>query len=208
MSPPIIALLAAGQSVRFNGVKLAGIINQQGCPLLLDSYLKLKCVSDSTGARLVVVLGAHGDRLSALLPAHCEVIHNSLWREGLASSVKAAATYAREQGAEALLISLADQVALQPKHFFSLLKARSSSDTRVCGFYEGSLSVPAIFTQEDFPSLEALTGDRGAKSVLNNLYAQGKMIALEMENGAFDIDTQAELATWRAENEPVAIPTN
>ena len=196
--PPLIALMAAGQSRRFNGVKLAQGIDDIGTPLLLDSYRKLKGFSDELGADLVVILGAHADLLASILPGDAKLIYNSQWQQGMSTSVKAAVGYAQEQGAESLMLSLADQVALQPEHFHSLIEARSQLDTRVCGFYLGSLSVPAIFHRDDYPKLLELSGDRGAKPVLNDLYESGKMLAIEMESAAFDIDTRDDLQQWLA----------
>ncbi|BAJ02797.1 nucleotidyltransferase family protein [Shewanella violacea] len=203
MTPPLIVLMAAGQSRRFNGVKLAQAIDDIGTPLLLDSYRKLKGFSDELGAELVVILGAHADLLASVLPDDAKLIYNSQWQQGMSSSVKAAVDHAQEVGAESLMISLADQVALQPEHFHSLIKARCQPNTRVCGFYLGSLSVPAIFHRDDYPQLLKLSGDRGAKPVLNDLYKSGNIIVIEMESASFDIDTRDELKDWLA-----ACPSN
>ncbi|MCJ8304903.1 nucleotidyltransferase family protein [Shewanella sp.] len=198
MKPPLIVLMAAGQSRRFNGVKLAQVIDDLGTPLLLDSYRKLKGFSDELGAELVVILGAHADLLSSILPDDAKLVYNSQWQQGMSTSVKAAVGYAQAQGAESLMISLADQVALQPEHFHSLIKARSQLDPRVWGFNLGSLSVPAIFHRDDYPKLRELSGDSGAKLVLNDLYKSGKMLAIEMESASFDIDTRDDLKNWLA----------
>ncbi|AQS36878.1 putative MobA-like protein [Shewanella psychrophila] len=207
MKPPLIVLMAAGQSRRFNGVKLAQGIDDIGTPLLLDSYRKLKFFSDELGAELVVILGAHADLLSSVLPGDAKLVYNSQWQLGMSTSVKAAVDYAQEQRAESLMISLADQVALQPEHFHSLIKARRQVDTRVCGFYLGSLSVPAIFHRDDYPKLLKLSGDRGAKPVLNDLFNHGNMVAVEMESASFDIDTRDELHDWLTACPSKNVPT-
>jgi molybdenum cofactor cytidylyltransferase len=191
----LIALLAAGKSSRFNGVKLAQVIDDAGTRLLEDSYQKLKGVSETLDATLIVVLGGHAEQLLALLPDDAKYVVNHDHEIGLSSSIHCAVSYAQQMNADFLLITLADQVAVTEPEYLSLFAAQAHL-LRVCVTFDNHLSVPAIFYRDDFDELTALTGDRGAKSILQALEKAKTLQAIEMSSAAQDIDTRIELEHW------------
>ena len=59
-------------------------------------------------------------------------------------------------------------------------------DQITCAFYAGSNGVPAIFSKAWFPALMALSGERGAKRLLNS--ENYPVRAVEMVNAEVDVD--------------------
>lgn len=216
----VIALLAAGQSRRFDGVKLAASLSrsslpggsdssrhlghgaeQGGQPLLLDRWQRLQGLAQEfalQGLELepVVILGGHLQTLSALLPPETEIVFNPNWQQGLSTSIGAALLHARHQGADGLMITLADQVALNSRDYGELIDRWLLERKTVCAYYNHRPGVPAIFNPQSFDELDALSGDTGAKSILDGLQGRGQLIMLEQARAAIDIDSRTDLHSW------------
>lgn len=200
----IIALLAAGGSRRFKGAKLAATLPTSQKAIILDSYAKLKQLNDRVNVdsnlnlqlELVVILGGHQAILHPLLPdtAHCVV--NTEWAQGLSTSVKSAAQYAQQQQASGLMITLADQVAIDVKDYQQLILLWLQEKQTVASEYLNEPGVPAIFNYDDLADFSMINGDRGAKPVLMAHQAQNRLSLLPLDCAAWDIDTREELARW------------
>jgi molybdenum cofactor cytidylyltransferase len=192
----ITVILAAGASSRFNGAKIVAKV--QGEQSLLEYSLKtLDHVTQTAGiAPAVVMLGAHQtDEVLAITAKHHRLINHD-WHLGLSSSVKLAARYAQSQQADALLIVLADQVALQGDDYLQLIQAYRHNNLTSSAFYRHSVGVPAIFLAKDINALLSIDGDKGAKSILKQHDKNNSLNIVHMEQAQFDIDTPADLARW------------
>jgi molybdenum cofactor cytidylyltransferase len=204
----VIALLAAGASRRFEGIKLvepidaidaAGKVKRQ--PLLLHSLDKLqslanKLESTSVHCEVVVVLGAHHRALTALLPTGVRIITNSEWQRGLSSSIKVAVTSAIQLNATALMVTLADHIGVDDSAYELIARRWLSEHKTCCASYQHSVGVPAIFNAELFSQLQLLTGDKGAKSLLKQLDLQDKLTVVEVPGIAVDIDQREDVVVW------------
>jgi CTP:molybdopterin cytidylyltransferase MocA len=51
-----------------------------------------------------------------------------------------------------------------------------------------------VFGRKDFAGLRSLSGDQGARTLLNR--DQGRVASLEIPSLAIDIDTPADLSDW------------
>ncbi|MGX9462786.1 nucleotidyltransferase family protein [Shewanella sp. A14] len=197
LKPNIVTvILAAGASSRFNGSKITAKV-QGGNTLLAHSIATLNQVTTVAGITApAVVLGAHlNDEVMAITAVIHRIINHD-WSLGLSSSVKHAAQYAVDQNADALLLALADQVAIPADDYARLIDAYCHNGQTSCAFYQQSLGVPAIFLAEDFAALMSIEGDKGAKSILKRHDKNNSLNILNMEQGQFDIDTPADLARW------------
>ena len=197
MKPNIVTvILAAGASSRFNGSKITAKV-QGDQSLLAHSITTLNQVTTAAGLSApAVVLGAHiNDEIMAITSTSHRIINHD-WQHGLSSSVKYAAQYAIEHHAEALLLVLADQVAITPENYTRLIDVYSHNGLCSCAFYQQNVGVPAIFLAEDFASLMLIEGDKGAKSILKRHEKNNSLNILIMEQAHFDIDTQADLTRW------------
>ena len=217
----LIVVLAAGGSQRFEGVKLAQLIpslsatgssEQAIISTHVERLQQLYCQDldlerqDTPSlhhASLLVILGAHQHILQPLLAElHSrqpfDILVNPQWQTGLASSVSLAASYAKEQGFDAMLLTLADQVALSCDDYRQLILTWHETGKDVAAHYLDDLGVPAIFNASTLPLFTHLSGDRGAKSILKQQAQQGALVAITLPSAAIDIDTQADLASWLA----------
>ncbi|WP_259524142.1 nucleotidyltransferase family protein [Shewanella baltica] len=217
----LIVVLAAGESQRFEGAKLAqlipslsatGISEQAIISTHVERLQQLHCQDldlerqDTHSPQhlpLLVILGAHQHVLQPLLAElnsrhPFDILINPQWHTGLASSVSLAASYAKEQGFDAMLLTLADQVALSADDYRQLILTWHETGKDVAAHYLDDLGVPAIFNASTLPLFTHLSGDRGAKSILKQQAQQGALVAITLPRAAIDIDTQADLASWLA----------
>lgn len=217
----LIVVLAAGESKRFEGVKLAqlipslsatGISEQAIISTHVERLQQLYCqdldlerqeTPSLQHASLLIILGAHQPILQPLLAElHSrqpfDILVNPQWQTGLASSVSLAASYVKEQGFDAMLLTLADQVALSADDYRQLILTWHETGKDVAAHYLDDLGVPAIFNASTLPLFTHLSGDRGAKSILKQQAQQGALVAITLPRAAIDIDTQADLASWLA----------
>jgi molybdenum cofactor cytidylyltransferase len=152
-------------------------------------------------APVAVVLGAHRKEIeAALFPRFRERvawIENAAFAEGMASSIRAATEWARTLTvpADGLLLMLCDQPRISSSHLRRLVTTFASDGDGeqrrpVGSLYGGSVGVPAVFPRASFPELLSLTGDRGAKALLQpKSGGGGQAAAIDWPDGDDDIDT-------------------
>ena len=221
-------LLAGGQSARFGGNKLVSVHPVSDKPLVAHSaqqLLELPSVINSHAT-----LATHTDAIhylsqptvvtgkwdlsvrEALSHVPVSLVTNSLWQEGIASSIREGVKHllgsaspnleANQTTPSHMLIALADLPRLTAHDLANLVAASYANPTHiVCSKWsdEGSgnsafntklkLTVPAIFPATAFKALLALTGDVGAKPVIKGYEKEGKVTAVSIPNAQFDIDT-------------------
>lgn len=210
----LIVVLAAGESQRFDGVKLAQLLPSHSATeireqTIINTHVKrlqqLNCqdLGLDRQAHLLIILGAHRHILQPLLTEFhthqpFDIVINPQWQTGLASSVSLAASYAKEQGFDAMLLTLADQVALSVDDYRQLILTWLKTGKEVAAHYLDDVGVPAIFNASTLPLFTHLSGDRGAKSILKQQAQRGALVAIALPRAAIDIDTQADLASWLA----------
>jgi CTP:molybdopterin cytidylyltransferase MocA len=184
----VAAILAAGESRRLGRPKQ--LISYDGEPLvrrIAETTLESTC--DGVG----VVVGAHAEEtMLALHRLPLEIVANTQWTEGMASSIRAGVEWARARDADAILLTVCDQPRLTTSHLDRLIRAwRATPDVLVASRYGGVLGVPAIFDRRRFPLLAALFGDHGARGILR---AARVLVAIDWPDGLFDVDTENDLA--------------
>lgn len=196
-----IAVMAAGESRRFDGCKLLAEV--QGKPLLQHAVELAQSVAPKS---LLVITGAwHPELLIAQRESRLSpiaLIHNPRWEEGLGSSI----AFACEQlppDTDRLMVLLADQIALQTDHLHQLLEAEPKDI--VCAHYNDHQGVPAVFSRKLFPLLKTLHGEPGARRILRN--AEHQVHEIELPDAAIDIDTRAQLARLTQAEQPLNCET-
>jgi molybdenum cofactor cytidylyltransferase len=204
-----LVLLAAGQSRRFNGIKLAQSItdtNNKGetvtQALLLHSLDKLNCLSLyltslNISNEVMVILGGHQLQLKTLLPETTNTVFNPYSELGLSTSIKTAVEEAHNKHSTALLLALADHIGISDQDYKNLVDLWINKQHTVCAFYHNSFAVPAIFDHRQFSELSLLQGDQGAKPILNALANSNQLTSLSLPNGVYDIDTRDDIAHWQ-----------
>ncbi|HEX2674392.1 MAG TPA: nucleotidyltransferase family protein [Polyangiaceae bacterium] len=183
MNPHVsCAVLAAGASRRLGHPKQ--LARHRGAPLV---RLAAECVRKSRASAAAVIVGADADSVrSALGNAPVEVLMNPDWQRGMASSIHVAVAWAELQQSDALLLTLCDQPHLSAAHLDRLITEFEHSELPVASYYAGRNAVPALFPRSLFGSLSELSGDSGARRVLND----GRPLRrISWPEGEFDVDT-------------------
>ncbi|HSY37826.1 MAG TPA: nucleotidyltransferase family protein [Acidobacteriaceae bacterium] len=117
-----------------------------------------------------------------------EVVVNALADEGMASSIRAGVSRARELGVVGVVVMACDQVALRAEHLRSLC----GEVDRVTGSgYAGKVGIPAYFPAEKFSELMELRGDVGARGLL-----RGAVVVVD-ESLGLDVDTETDVERAR-----------
>ncbi len=152
----------------------------------------------SGAAPIVLVVGAQAERVRAAVAGRpLLVVPNPEWKSGIASSIRAGigALAAAEPRLDAVLVTTADQPALSGEVILRLLALHRASGRIAAARYGGRNGAPAIFGRGRFAELLALTGDEGARRLLNA--DAGEVVAAEFPDLEHDIDTPADLEDWK-----------
>jgi molybdenum cofactor cytidylyltransferase len=180
-------VLAAGASTRFGSPKQ--LVRLSGRPLLHTAVTR---AAEVTGNALIVVLGAGAAQLAPLLKhSPGSIVINHDWREGIASSIRAAVARLPPTCAGVMLI-LADQPAVSADDLKRLAGTwRKQPQYIVAALYGGVCGAPAIFPRSSFRELAQLRGDAGARPLLRR--NADRIIRVPMPSAALDVDTPEDL---------------
>lgn len=174
-----------------------------GRPLLLHA---VDAALASSAWPVVVVLGAHAERIRPLLARQpVLVVENPAWPEGMASSLRTGIAILQQfsRSLDAALVALCDQPAFNTRVIDQLVSVqRATSRSIVASRYLGRNAAPALFLREHFPALAALTGEEGARALLNA--APDRIATIDAPDLARDLDTPADYkaATTSSEIRP------
>lgn len=178
-------ILAAGAASRFSGCKL--LANWQGKPVMervLDTagQLPLERLAVVTGAYHQDILGYLGQRNNV------DILYCADWQAGMGCSLAYGVSQLPPENA--VLVLLGDQPLIDADDLQQLLTTwKANPHTITCAAFAGTRGVPAIFPATAKPWLLQLSGDRGAKGLLNG----NDVIAVALPNAAFDVDTRSDL---------------
>lgn len=177
-SPRTVAIvLAAGSGSRFagGGHKLNALIAGRGV-----YAWALQAAIDAHIGPVILVTGAVD---LAVSDPDVTVVHNAQWTSGLASSLQIGIAAARQQGAEAVVVGLADQPFVRASAWQAVTASPSPIAVATYGTTRGN---PVRLHAEIWPTLPT-SGDEGARSVLR-IY-KNLVEEVPCEGSSSDIDT-------------------
>lgn len=187
MSRHVVVVLAAGGSTRLGRSKQ--LLRRDGETLV---HRAVRLAAATQPARLLAVVGGDVESVAAELEAcDCELVYNDAWRDGLASSLRAAAAHLADFDGPVLVLGC-DQPALEQEHLRLLLEgANRSTAHAAAAVHAGLPGSPAVVPSAWFADV-ATTGDRGFGKRLRAL-PEGSLFLLDGAELEADIDTAEDL---------------
>jgi CTP:molybdopterin cytidylyltransferase MocA len=185
-------VLAAGRGERFGGAKQLAEIDGQPMVRRACKLARAVC-GDNTllvaGHDSAAVLSAAGDSIGF-------VVVNDHHEDGIGTSI-AAGVRAIAHTAGGILLLLADQPLVTDAHLRNMIDCWDRGDDEVVATsFDGTRGPPVLFPPGAFDALMTLSGDNGARSLLNDGHYRVKTVACE--DAAVDIDTPDQLETLQA----------
>lgn len=183
----VALVLAAGGSRRLGVPKQ---LLKRGGETLVHRAVRL--ASATQPQRLLLVIGAHADEMrEAVADLRAEILVNDDWREGLASSLRAAVG-AMGESASALILGC-DQPALEQSHLQRLLSGAAISASGCAATLHGAArGIPAVASAAVLREAHELHGDSGLRGSLQRL-SSDSLYLLEAAELEFDLDTPADV---------------
>jgi molybdenum cofactor cytidylyltransferase len=189
-------VLGAGQSSRFGAPKQ---LLPFGDTTMLGQAVRNANASDLD--RVVVVLGrASGELRGSVAFGRAEVVENTLYGTGCASSLLAGMDAAGE-GCEALVLLLGDQPGVRSGFIDAVLSDwRWDRPWASVTSYGGKLGHPCVFAREAFEDLRGLHGDKAVWKLIEAYPERVRRVEIEAPLPP-DVDTPKDyglaLAHWR-----------
>lgn len=181
-------LLAAGSSRRFGGDKLLHRL-PDGEPLAVAAADSLRPACD----RLLAVLRPGADRLAELLgAAGCETLYCADADRGMGNSLACAIRATPD--ATGWLVALADMPYIATRSHQQVAAALCRGASIAATEYGGRRGHPVGFSSRWFAALSALTGDQGAKAILQANDELVTRCAVDDEGVLRDVDTRGDVA--------------
>ncbi|WAJ72218.1 nucleotidyltransferase family protein [Catenovulum adriaticum] len=186
-----LVLLAAGQASRFGQIKQIATYQQK--PIVqyqIEKLLPLKLP-------IILILGYQQQQILNAIPAQLKaqinIVYNSKWHTGMASSLGTAVKFAQlNTRAQALLFMPLDLVRVTQTDIRKLVETYQKHPELICcSCFKDIKTSPAIFPKRYFSQISNLSGDKGAMRLIKN--AQDYQITT-MPNAEFDVDTPEMLA--------------
>ncbi|MFW2851504.1 nucleotidyltransferase family protein [Sphingomonas sp. TX0543] len=183
----VLVLLAAGKSERFGdvGSKLDELFLSR--PLGLHVAVTLEDMPFME--RIAIVDGCKID----FSEHNFTVIHNEDPDRDMASSVRLGVEMAKEHGAEAVVIALADMPRVTATHIYRLFDAAGGTDAVVASSNGRYPLPPVLFGCDRFDEVLRITGDQGARDMI-----RAGVHVVTNEHELIDVDTPEELENLRA----------
>lgn len=181
----MVAVLGAGTGSRMGGEKLGKYLG--GRPLGMWAL----SAAQSLEATVLFIAPPQAPTWLDSSRQDVEVITNPQAASGMASSLMLAADVAMQRHALRLLVMLADMPFVSTKTLSALLDQTLAGEAKACRYPDGHLGPPACFGKQRLPALAALSGDAGARYLLNQPgFAKGVEVATKE---LLDVDTVEDL---------------
>jgi len=182
-----ILLLTAGKSSRMGQPK--ALLSIKGQPLITYQIDRLKALD----LPITVVLGAYADEISkAVTSKHIRLVLNKDFEKGMGSSIAFGTSSIRITNPEidAILVCAIDQPLIPLDHFENLISTANETDFSIIQSLSeaGWRGIPTLFKSNHFEALNKLTGDEGAKSIIQNNLSMVKAVKAPSDS-LIDIDT-------------------
>lgn len=157
------ALLAAGEGTRFGAASNKLLAEVEGAPIVRRAATTL---TDTAVESALAVLGHQAEEVAEALDGlPLQTTVNPQYKQGQATSVVRAVSWAERQDANALLIALGDMPWVQTDTCEQLLEGWREGHDVVVPTYDGQRGNPVVFDERLFAELGAVAGDSGGRQL-------------------------------------------
>ena len=184
-------VLAAGSATRFGGRKL--LAHWNGQPLL---HAALAAAHAAPVKGVTVVTGADAVDVGACIAAFDPAMRRvqaSGYAEGMSASLKAGVA-ALPPETEAVFVFLGDMPRVPHVLLQSLADAVRSGAPAAAPVFQGRRGNPVVLTRKVFADIAMLSGDTGARQILQGLGSRVALVESPDDGVLFDVDTRDDLA--------------
>lgn len=189
--PSFAALvLAAGSATRFGGGKLCA--PYAGRPLL---HHALAAAFAAPVGSVTVVTGADAEAVAACARAFSDDVrltHAADHAEGMAASLRAGIA-ALPEGAHAAFVFLGDMPRVPHAVLGPLAQAVADGAPAAAPVFGGRRGNPVVLGKDVFAAVSALSGDVGARPILQRLGARLALVEAPDDGILFDVDEPSDL---------------
>jgi molybdenum cofactor cytidylyltransferase len=179
-------ILAAGQSSRLGIPKQ--LLHHRGKTLLQHT---IDITKQASVRSIIVVLGANYELLTKEIDlTGIHVVRNNDWHTGIASSICCGINYALKIDplSDAAILMVCDQPHINASLLYDLQNAQKSTGKPiVASKYGDTIGIPALFHKSLFDRLLKLSGDTGAKKIMQQY--PHLLATVPFPLGSIDIDT-------------------
>jgi SUF system NifU family Fe-S assembly protein len=183
----VAVVLAAGRATRFGGDKVTATL--RGEPVIRHVVRAF----DGMVGRVIVVVSANEAAVrAALADRSIEVVRNDHTTAGMSSSI--ATGIAAAADAAAVIVALGDQPGIERPVLAAVIDGwRGGGGVIVSPSYRGVRAPPVVFARAVFGEMAALSGDIGARALIERDPARVMVVNVDHAPPA-DIDTPDDLA--------------
>ncbi len=188
-------LLAAGRGARFGGAKLLTPLPVAAHGVGAGTAIGVaSCLHMLSALQEVVAVVRPGDSIlaSQLRAAGAQVVECARADEGMGASL--ACGVAAAAAADGWIVALADMPWIAPASIAVVADALHSGADIAATSHIGVRAHPVGFARQHYAALAGLSGDEGAKSVLNAHRDRLRLIEVADSGVLRDVDTPADIA--------------
>jgi molybdenum cofactor cytidylyltransferase len=193
-SPTAGIVLAAGMSARFGPLKpLFKVGNGTILSMVIDAAVK------SDLDRIVLVLGYQSDEIIAdighqLHDPRLRTVINPRYRDGMSSSIQRGLLEIMDEF-QSVMIIMGDHPLLDSDTINILLDRFRTSDRDICvPVCRGTRGLPVCFGKRFFPDIMDITGDIGAREIIQKKPEHVLTVELENPDCFLDVDNKSDVA--------------
>ena len=188
-------VLAAGSGVRFGGGKL---LASYAGGLVLEGALRAAFAAPVRGVTLVI--GADAPRVAAAARGWAQaageiqrlrIVHAANHEDGMGASLSAGVA-ALPPGAAGVFVFLGDMPRV-PEGVLDALAVAARGAPAAAPVFDGRRGHPVVIGRSLFPQVLALSGDQGARAVLQPLGERLALVPAPDDGVLFDVDERKDL---------------
>lgn len=184
-------VLAAGSGARFGGGKLLAPWN--GAPLLHGALAAARAAPVGS---VTVVTGSDAEAVAACARAFdpdLRLVHAADHAQGMAASLKAGIASLPPETA-ATFVFLGDMPRVPHAVLGALAQAVVDGAPAAAPVFDGVRGNPVVIARSLFPEVAALSGDVGARPILQRLGTRLALVEAPDDGVLFDVDQRSDLA--------------